>query len=85
MKPPENELNTWGYRFLKRKQFKKAEAFFKMNAENYPQSFNVHDSYGDYYVSAGNKIKAVAAFTKALSTQENAETQKKLEMLNSGR
>ncbi len=81
VKPPENEINTWGYRFLKRKQFKKAEGFFKMNAENYPQSFNVHDSFGDFYVEAGNKTKAIEEYTKALSIQENAATRSKLNKL----
>jgi predicted alpha/beta superfamily hydrolase len=79
--PPENEINTWGYRFIQRKQFRKAEGFFKMNAENYPQSFNVHDSYGDFYVAAGNKSKAIEEFNKALSIQENVATRNKLNKL----
>jgi predicted alpha/beta superfamily hydrolase len=81
VKPPENEINTWGYRFLQRKQFRKAESFFKMNAENYPQSFNVHDSYGDFLVAAGNKMKAIEEYTKALAIQENAATRNKLNKL----
>jgi uncharacterized protein len=81
VKPPENEINTWGYRFLNRKQFRKAEGLFKMNAENYPQSFNVHDSYGDFHAAAGNKSKAAEEYTMALAIQENAATRSKLNKL----
>lgn len=79
--PPENEINTWGYRFINRKQFKKAESLFKMNAVNYPQSFNVHDSYGDFHAAAGNKAKAIEEYNKALAIQENAATRAKLNKL----
>src|SRR5215213_1269835 len=58
VKPTENEMNIWGYRFLQRKQFKKAESFFKWNLINYPQSVNVYDSYGDFFVAAGDKTRA---------------------------
>jgi uncharacterized protein len=81
VKPPENEINTWGYRFVNRKQFTKAEGLFRMNAENYPNSFNVYDSYGDFHVAAGNKNKAIEEYTKALAIQENAATRSKLNKL----
>lgn len=81
VKPPEKEINLWGYRFLQRKQFQKAEDFFKMNIYNYPESFNVYDSYGDFFVATGDKAKAVEQFKKALSLKENSDTQEKLDKL----
>ena len=81
VKPPESEINTYGYIFLKRKQFKKAEGFFKLNAINYPASFNVYDSYGDFFVASGDKLKAIENFEKALSIKENDDTRKKLNKL----
>jgi tetratricopeptide (TPR) repeat protein len=81
VKPPEMEINTYGYRFLQRKQFKKAEGFFKLNVANYPTSFNVYDSYGDFFVELGDKVKAIENFEKALSIKENEETRKKLNKL----
>ncbi|GAA4323133.1 alpha/beta hydrolase-fold protein [Flaviaesturariibacter amylovorans] len=78
VKPPEAEVNTYGYRFLQRKQFAKAEGFFKLNLENYPGSFNVYDSYGDFFLAKGDKDKAVAQFEKALSIREDARTREKL-------
>ncbi|RZJ98792.1 MAG: alpha/beta hydrolase, partial [Flavobacterium sp.] len=73
VKPPETEINMFGYRFLQRKQFKKAEGFFKLNMSNYPESFNVYDSYGDFYVAIGDKAKAIEKFKKALSIKENKD------------
>jgi tetratricopeptide (TPR) repeat protein len=81
VKPPEPEINAWGYRFLQRKQFKKAEDFFKLNVYNYPESFNVYDSYGDLFVAVGDKAKAIEQFKKALSIKENADTRSKLNKL----
>jgi uncharacterized protein len=81
VKPTENEMNIWGYRFLQRKQFKKAESFFKWNLVNYPQSGNVYDSYGDFFVATGDKTRAIEMFNKALSIKENAETINKLNKL----
>jgi predicted alpha/beta superfamily hydrolase len=81
VKPPENEINTWGYRFLQRKQFKKAEEFFKMNVANYPESFNVYDSYGDYFMAIGSKARAIEQFKKALSIKEYKDTRDKLNKL----
>jgi tetratricopeptide (TPR) repeat protein len=81
VKPPEPEINAWGYRFLQRKQFKKAEDFFKLNVYNYPESFNVYDSYGDFFVAVSDKAKAIEMFKKALSIKENTGTRDKLNKL----
>ncbi|MGN6398287.1 MAG: alpha/beta hydrolase-fold protein [Mucilaginibacter sp.] len=78
VKPSERTVNLLGYGCLSNKQFSRAFTFFKMNVENYPQSFNVHDSMGDYYLAVADKKNAVTAFTKALTLQENPETRKKL-------
>lgn len=47
-----------GCQFLQMKQYYKAGRFFKMNADNYPENFNVYDSYGDFFEATGNKLKA---------------------------
>jgi uncharacterized protein len=81
VKPPESETNVWAYRFLQRKHFRKAESFFRMNVQNYPESSNAYDSYGDFFVAIGDKIKAIEFFQKALSLKENAATRSKLNKL----
>ena len=79
--PPENMSNGLGYEFLQRKQYAKAGQFFKMNVDNYPESYNVYDSYGDYFLANGDKSKAIEYFKKSLSIKENPESRKKLNKL----
>jgi predicted alpha/beta superfamily hydrolase len=79
--PPENAMNAMGYQALGAKHFQKAESFFKLNISNYPESGNVYDSYGDYFVAKKDNANAIAQFEKALSVAENADTRKKLEEL----
>lgn len=79
--PAENMVNAMGYEFLQQKQYTKAGKFFKMNVANYPESNNVYDSYGDYFLAIGDKAKAIEYFKKALSVKENPESRKKLNKL----
>lgn len=81
VKPKEPEVNGLGYQFLGMQQFDKAAAFFKMNVENYPESFNAWDSYGDYYSAIKNKESAIECYRKSLSIREVAGTRRKLEEL----
>jgi hypothetical protein len=52
-----------------------------MNVTNYPESFNVYDSLGDYYEATGDKASAIENFKKALQLNDFADTRKKLEKL----
>ena len=81
IKPDEAEINFIGYEILKLKQFKKAESLFKLNVDNYPESFNVYDSYADYFIAIGDKANAMIQLKKALSIKENQGSRKKLEEL----
>ncbi len=74
----EDRINAAGYGALSRKNYSHAEYFFKVNVNNYPESSNVYDSLGDYYVAVGDKPNAIVNFTKALSIQENPDTREKL-------
>ncbi|MFM9481456.1 tetratricopeptide repeat protein, partial [Streptomyces scabiei] len=79
--PTEGFINEYGYAFLQQKKYDKAGRFFKMNVDNYPESFNVYDSYGDYFLAIDNKPKAIENFKKALSIKENPESRQKLNKL----
>ena len=81
MKPDEMEINYMGYDFLGRKIYKTAESLFKLNVDNYPESYNVYDSYADYLIAIGDKATAIIQLKKALSIKENKESRKKLEEL----
>ncbi len=79
--PSEMLINSIGYAAMRNENSKQAEYFFKMNVKNYPNSFNVYDSLGDYYVSIGDKKNAMLSFEKALSLKENEFSREKFEAL----
>ncbi|HLX91851.1 MAG TPA: alpha/beta hydrolase-fold protein [Puia sp.] len=81
--PKEQDINGLGYLYMSKKQFKVAHDLFKLNIDWFPQSSNVYDSMGDYYLSIGDTDNAIQYFTKALSIQEVPETRQKLNDLQS--
>jgi uncharacterized protein len=82
IQPDENQVNNLAYQILKQKQFDKAEALFKLNIANYPETANCYDGLGDLYLAKGDKINAIASFKKALSLKAIPETKIKLDRLN---
>ena len=80
--PPESMVNSLAYTnlyFLK--LFDAAIYLFKLNVINYPESYNVYDSLGDYYDAIGDKTNAEYNYKKALSIKEVPYTRQKLEKL----
>jgi uncharacterized protein len=67
IKPDESQVNNLGYHMLNQKQFIKAEALFKLNVANYPETANCYDGLGDLYLAKGDKLKAIENFKKTLS------------------
>ncbi|MGZ8535906.1 MAG: alpha/beta hydrolase-fold protein [Flavitalea sp.] len=81
VKPGESQVNNLGYYMLRQKQFIKAEALFKLNIANYPETANCYDGLGDLYLAKGDKLKAIESFKKTLSLKFIPETKQKLEKL----
>jgi hypothetical protein len=81
IKPDESQVNSLGYYMLNQKQFIKAEALFKLNITNYPETANCYDGLGDLYLAKGDKLKAIESFKKTLSLKVIPETKQKLETL----
>ncbi|MBL7769351.1 MAG: alpha/beta hydrolase [Flavipsychrobacter sp.] len=79
--PPESLINYLGYDALRKKYFEKAAAFFKMNVENYSESSNVFDSYGDFFAARKDTGNAIRNYEKALTINRNAITLQKLNKL----
>lgn len=79
--PDENFVNGAGYGFMNNKMSDKAFAMFDMNIKNYPDSPNVYDSMGDYYLSEKDTVKAIELFNKALSMADLTYTREKLKSL----
>jgi len=76
--PTENSVNELAYDCMGRHKMDVAYKLFIRNTQMYPNSGNAFDSLGDYYVAAGDKQKAIEAFTKSLSIQETEDTRSKL-------
>ncbi len=79
--PPEQFVNSLAYNFLGKKQFEKSYSFFELNIRNFPESFNVYDSMGDYYKAKGDNKKAKENFEKALRIMDNPITRGKLDKI----
>ena len=62
----EGELNVLGYQLLEAGQNTEALEIFKLNAEAYPESWNVHDSLGEAYLVNGDRDKAVECHQRSL-------------------
>ncbi len=85
VKPEESEMNYMGYDFLEQKHFSKAKSFFEMNMDNYPESFNVYSSMGDFYIAIDDKAKAIEFYIKALTIKEYPATRNKLDKLKTSK
>lgn len=75
----EDDLNSLGYRFLKKKQTDAAIAVLAYNAQRFPRSWNVYDSLADAYVAAKQFDAAARNYKKALEI--NPEDQNAIEQL----
>jgi len=81
IRPDESQVNNLGYYMLNQKQFIKAEALFKLNIANYPETANCYDGLGDLYLAKGEPLNAIESFKKTLSLKFIPETKLKLEKL----
>ncbi len=81
VKPDERQVNGLAYYMLSKKHYSRAEALFKLNITNYPESANCYDGLGDLYLAKGDKVKAIESYKKTLSLKIIPETKQKLETL----
>jgi tetratricopeptide (TPR) repeat protein len=79
--PEEGLINSIGYFYISEKKFDKAAAFLDLNIQNHPKSNNVYDSRGDCYLAAGDSLKALEFFKKALEVGDNDFSQEKIDAL----
>lgn len=83
--PPESLVNRIGYRMLRSRnenEKSKALAFFTLNTENFPRSFNAFDSLGETYEVLGDNKNAIENYKKSLELNPNNEHAKmKIESL----
>jgi tetratricopeptide (TPR) repeat protein len=62
----EGQLNTLGYQLLQTNMVKEAIEIFRVNVEEFPDSFNVYDSLGEAYMINGDTKLAIKNYQKSL-------------------
>lgn len=78
----ESELNSLGYQLLGQGEKSAALRIFELNTREFPASSNAYDSLGEAYAKAGQKDRAIQAYTKALELDpNNLNSQKMLRSL----
>jgi tetratricopeptide (TPR) repeat protein len=62
----ENAFNILGYEYLTKGKIAEALAVFKINMDEFPESFNVFDSYAEALMNDGQKDAAIVYYKKSL-------------------
>jgi len=62
----EDDLNSLGYRELRRDKFEEAIAIFRINVVLHPTSYNVYDSLGEAYMKSGDTTQAIVNYKQSL-------------------
>lgn len=62
----EAEINRLGYALLGEERIAAAVAVFRLNAELFPESWNVYDSLGEALAAAGQTDEAIRAYAQSL-------------------
>jgi Flp pilus assembly protein TadD len=57
---------------------REAVAVFELNAREYPDAWNPHDSLGDAYAAAGDTDAAVRSYRRSLELNPGNENAKKM-------
>jgi tetratricopeptide (TPR) repeat protein len=71
----EAEINTYGYTLLQAKKIDEAIEIFRLNAERYPDSWNVYDSLAEGYQNKG-EMKLAEEYYKIALEKVKDENQK---------
>ena len=76
----ESHLNQLGYYYMGKDDLTKAIAIFKLNVEAFPNSFVVHDSYGEALLKQGDREQAIESYKK--SVKLNPDNENGIKVLN---
>lgn len=61
-----HQLNSIGYELLRRGDISGGIEIFRLNAEQFPQDWNVHDSLGEALLKAGEEAHAIKSYRRSL-------------------
>lgn len=74
----ERRVNGAGYDSLGAGRHKEAIAIFMLNTLAHPKSVNAHDSLGEAYMEAGDKVRAIESYKKCLELNPDYEYAKEM-------
>jgi tetratricopeptide (TPR) repeat protein len=74
----ENNFNSFGYKELRKKHFKKAIQLFRINVALHPNSSNVYDSLAEAYMKSGDTLNAITNYKKSLALNSGNKRAKKI-------
>lgn len=81
----ETEVNAYGYALMGGGRLNAALRVFELNAESYPNSWNVWDSLAEAHMNAGDSEKAIELYEKSLEINPaNTNATEMLERLRGG-
>ncbi|HEY6251427.1 MAG TPA: serine hydrolase [Candidatus Angelobacter sp.] len=63
---PESRMNTLGYLLIAKGRTDNAIEIFKMNVDDFPDSWNAYDSLGEAYFRAGDDAQAIKNYQRSL-------------------
>ncbi|GAB2514454.1 serine hydrolase [Spirosoma aerophilum] len=63
----ENEINALGYELMREGKDKEALRVFDLNADAFPESYNVYDSRGELYMKMANKAAAIQDYKRSVA------------------
>ena len=76
-------MNSLGYTLIQLKKLDDAEAVLKQNTIDFPQSWNVWDSYAEVWMDKGDTEKAIAYYKKSLELNpDNTNAKEQLKKLH---
>jgi len=76
--PTEREMNGLGYALLGDGRAAIAEAIFRLNAEDHPESANALDSLGEAYLGEGKLALARQSYERALALSPGSENARRM-------
>lgn len=74
----EEAMNLLGYKYLTAGKIKEALEIFKINVEEFPESWNCYDSLAEAYMESGEKELAIKNYERSLEMNPNNENGKKM-------
>ncbi|HEY2582080.1 MAG TPA: tetratricopeptide repeat protein, partial [Mucilaginibacter sp.] len=74
----ERDMNNLGYTLIRLNKLDDALAVFKQNTDDFPEWWNVWDSYAEAYMDKGDKELAIKYYRKSLELNPGSENGKKM-------